>query len=784
MKKIFAFLLTCSFAILALTPLAFMGGGVSQTANAENEVIEISSATQLQEVANNVNEGNNDYAGATISLSWDIELTQSWTPIGTVGRPFRGTFDGNGYTISNITIDGEFTYQGLFGYTNGATIKNLNIAGSYYSAFATLDEVYAGVLVGNAVNTQIQDCEINASAENLTVTNKVTFGAVAGRTDGGSVTNVLNYMPIDLQFNLLNIYTVKVGGAIGVVDNTSLTKVANFGAITTGEKNNSSSVYVGGLVGEIQGSLSKLKDCVSGSSIDVSNVNAENYLAASVVANIASAPDAGNISSVAFYETDYDMFANQGGYTFINQGTNDYVMRVTRGVLSAQDFYASPSYAFEISGTTYNFMWNEDTANWDFENTFVMVSNGSTNELRLQIFQNFDISLAAALDSGNLLQMSGEGEMLDVPYGDDAILQFTFRDQSQSRYQQIAEIYCNGEELYYSQFVENQDGAMVSPDGMVSLTINQSEGATNFVLTVTATSTTEGVYSFGLQPITYNMYVVAGENGGVRYTGVSGISQIFSRQITSASSTVNVEAVPNSMYTFGSWSLYYLSTYVEDGSLAENQINVDGQTWTLASWTNAEQSRQNPLAVEFSTGDFNQSLLLMANFISDPVTLSFTFDANYVNRIEVDDQVVSQSAGSVMLDKNQTISIRIYANSTAAVDTAAFERALRNMFVIEDASINISTYADTNDANLTVYEFSFSTGSINYANTSSFALTVNASLADNGGEDNTVWIIVGVVGGVVVLAAIGLTIWLVLRGRGGGGSTKKVKDDDYKKYYY
>lgn len=784
MKKIFAFLLTCSFAILALTPLAFMGGGVSQTANAENEVIEISSATQLQEVANNVNEGNNDYAGITISLGWDIELTQSWTPIGTVGRPFRGTFDGNGWTISNITIDGEFTYQGLFGYTNGATIKNLNIAGTYYSAFATLDEVYAGVLVGNAVNTQIQDCEINASAESLTVTNKVTFGAVAGRTDGGSVTNVLNYLPIDLQINLLNIYTVKVGGAIGVVDNTSLTKVANFGAITAGEKNNSSSVYVGGLVGEIQGSLSKLKDCVSGSSINVSNVNAENYLAASVVANIASAPDAGNISSVAFYEADYDMFANQGGYTFINQGTNDYVMRVTRGVLSAQDFYASPSYAFEISGTTYNFMWNEDTANWDFENTFVMVSNGSTNELRLQIFQNFDISLAAALDSGNLLQMSGEGEMLNVPYGDKATLQFTFRDQSQSRYQQIAEIYCNGEELYYSQFAENQDGAMVSPDGMVSLAINQSEGATNFVLTVRATSTTEGVYSFGLQPITYNMYVVAGENGGVRYTGVSSISQIFSRQITSASSTVNVEAVPNSMYTFGSWSLYYLSTYVEDGSLAENQINVDGQTWTLASWTNAEQSRQNPLAVEFSTGDFNQSFLLMANFISDPVTLSFTFDANYVNRIEVDDQVVSQSAGSVMLDKNQTISIRIYANSTAAVDTAAFERALRNMFVIEDASINISTYADTNDANLTVYEFSFSTGSINYANTSSFALTVNASLADNGGEDNTVWIIVGVVGGVVVLAAIGITIWLVLRGRGGGGSTKKVKDDDYKKYYY
>lgn len=790
MKKLFAFLLTCSFAVLALTPLAFMGGEVSQVANAENEIVTVSTEDELKNIANSVNaeteEERNDYAGVTIVLQNDIELSQSWTPIGMVDRPFKGTFEGNGFTISNVKIDGSYTYQGLFGYTNGATISNLNIAGEFYSAFSSQDELYVGVLVGNAVNTQIINCEINAILNNeLTISNKTTFGSVAGRLDGGSVTNALNYMPINLQFNLLNVYTIKVGGIAGVIDNAVLTKVANFGAITSGTKNNASTIYVGGIAGEIQGSLTKIKDCVSGATINANSVNQDNYLVGNVVANIAVAPVSGNISSVAYYDNSHEAFANQGNYTFVNVGTNDYVMRVTRAVLYAQDFYSSPSYAFEISGNTYNFAWNEDTANWDFVNIYVMVSNGSVTELRLQIFQNFTISFAAALDSGNLLQVEGENKVENVPYGDKATLTFTFKDQNERLYQQISEIYCNGQELHYAQFTKDEQGGMVSPDGDVVLKINESEDATNFVLTVTATSTTEGVYSFALQPITYNMYVVAGEgNGGVRYTGVSNISSILSRQITSASSAVNVEAVAGNMYAFTNWSLYYLTDTVADEDLAENQINVDGKTWALASWTDAEQSKQNPLSITFATGDFNQSFLLMANFVNDPCTLSFTFDSNFINRVEVDDQVVTQSAGSVMVDKNQSITLRIVANAGATIDTAAFEQSLRRLFVIENASINTTSYQDPNDSNLTVYEFSFSTASINYTNTSTFSLTINASVAENGGDNNTVWIVVGVVGGVVVLAGIGIVIWLVLRNHGGGSGSKKVKSDDYKKYYY
>lgn len=790
MKKLFAFLLTCSFAILALTPLAFIGGDVSQVANAENEIVPVSSETELKNIANAVNaekeDERNDFAGITIILQNDITLSKSWMPIGMLDRPFKGTFNGNGHTISNIVIDGDFTYQGLFGYTDGATITDLNIEGEYKSSFSSSDVVYAGVLVGKAENTQITNCEINATINDaLTISKTTIFGSVAGKLDGGNVTNVLNYMHINLQFSLLNIYTIKLGGIAGVIENTVLTKVANFGEMTTSEKNNSSTIYIGGVVGEIQGNLSKIKDCVSGARITANNTNQENYLVGSVVANIATAPTSGNISSVAYYDNNHDAFANQGNYTYVNVGIKDYVMRVTRAVLYAQDFYASPSYAFEISGTSYNFVWNEDTANWDFVNTYVMVSNGSSTELRLQIFQNFTISFAAALDSGNLLQIEGESKVENVPYGDKATLTFTFKDQNQKAYQQISEIYCNGAELHYSQFTETEQGEMVSPDGDVVLVVNESEDAINFVLLVTATSTTEGAYSFALQPITYNMYVVSKDsNGGVRYTGVSSISSVLSRQITSASSAVNVEAVAGSMHAFTNWSLYYLTDTVADEDLAENQINVDGKTWVLANWTDAEQSKQNPLSITFATGDFNQSFLLMANFVNDPCTLSFTFDSNFINRVEVDNQVVSESTGSVMLDKNQSITLRIVANNDAKVDTSAFEQSLRKLFVIENSSINTTSYPDANDSNLTVYEFSFSTASINYANTSTFSLTINASVAENGGDNNTVWIIVGVVGGVVVLAGIGITIWLVLRNRGGGSGSKKVKSDDYKKYYY
>ena len=57
----------------------------------------------------------------------DIELSGDWTPFnpndGYVASAYAGTFDGNGHTISGLSVNATAANQGLFGVINGATIK-------------------------------------------------------------------------------------------------------------------------------------------------------------------------------------------------------------------------------------------------------------------------------------------------------------------------------------------------------------------------------------------------------------------------------------------------------------------------------------------------------------------------------------------------------------------------------------------------------------------------------------------------------------------------------------
>jgi hypothetical protein len=65
----------------------------------------------------------------------DLDLVEAgytnWTGIGTgtVANAFRGVYDGNSKTISNVSISAGESGQGLFRYTDSATIKNLNLDG-------------------------------------------------------------------------------------------------------------------------------------------------------------------------------------------------------------------------------------------------------------------------------------------------------------------------------------------------------------------------------------------------------------------------------------------------------------------------------------------------------------------------------------------------------------------------------------------------------------------------------------------------------------------------------
>ena len=137
----------------------------------------ITTAEQLADLAAQVNAGNT-FKGKTIKLGNNIDLgNRPWTPAGTVvhdhdnmswanGKSFNGTFDGQGYTIYNLTVnDNTLDGAGLFGYTNGATIKNLNIKNvNIHADCATAAFVaYAGSY-GTPITT-IENCHLSGKIE-------------------------------------------------------------------------------------------------------------------------------------------------------------------------------------------------------------------------------------------------------------------------------------------------------------------------------------------------------------------------------------------------------------------------------------------------------------------------------------------------------------------------------------------------------------------------------------------------------------------------------------------
>ena len=68
-----------------------------------------------------------NFLGDHFKLTSDIDLTGvNWQPIGTSSsNAYKGTFDGNGHTIKNLTINSTQSLVGLFGYIQSAQIRNL-----------------------------------------------------------------------------------------------------------------------------------------------------------------------------------------------------------------------------------------------------------------------------------------------------------------------------------------------------------------------------------------------------------------------------------------------------------------------------------------------------------------------------------------------------------------------------------------------------------------------------------------------------------------------------------
>ena len=113
-------------------------------------------------------------------------ITQ-WVPIGNATTAFRGTFDGQGHTISNIYMDGtvDYDYYGFFGalgYTG--TVRNLTLQGEITG------DTYVGGLIGynvaplgmvsNTTKATIEDVHVDMT---LRGEDAATVGGLVGYLD-------------------------------------------------------------------------------------------------------------------------------------------------------------------------------------------------------------------------------------------------------------------------------------------------------------------------------------------------------------------------------------------------------------------------------------------------------------------------------------------------------------------------------------------------------------------------------------------------------------------------
>ena len=137
--------------------------------NSESNPYIIESIEDLNALAADVNSGT-DYSGVYFQLTDDLDYkNNTFTPIGygddSDGKPFSGTFDGNGKTITGITVNTSDAWGvGLFGFISKATIKNLTITESSFIANGFVGAI-AGSSAGvnNHVYPIIENCHVTGS---------------------------------------------------------------------------------------------------------------------------------------------------------------------------------------------------------------------------------------------------------------------------------------------------------------------------------------------------------------------------------------------------------------------------------------------------------------------------------------------------------------------------------------------------------------------------------------------------------------------------------------------
>ena len=418
-KKILSLLVTMGLAA-SLVPVSVFAdgtevwdGSVAESfaggKGTKDDPYQIATGSQLAYFAKRVNaeEYGEKYADTYFELTEDIDLGgKEWTPIGyTVADlimggheyfVFSGNFDGNGYTIKNLTIGTETSpYSGdvcgLFGATSGTiedvVLENVSInyvGGNHSSGYGfRMGGALVGYSMGDIVNCTVIGLDMKAGSDGSYVALN-SIGGLVGIQDGGTTVshsrvsgkieestkkgNVggfvgtlakgssAKYCGADVSVEVTgNGRGIAVGGFVGIGNGVTIDETLIENCYATG--NIIGAEYAGGFVGNISG-------------LNISNCYAKGDVSNSFVGASFLGTDA---ASNNYYGTVKNCYAT-GLVSDISSSAYAFAMQDTMNRSTIQNCY------YNIQNTAKN---TESAASLTIDDmktdSFLNVLNGSSN---------------------------------------------------------------------------------------------------------------------------------------------------------------------------------------------------------------------------------------------------------------------------------------------------------------------------------------------------------------------------------------------------------------------
>ena len=222
----------------------------------------------------------------------DASETSSWNggsgfkPIGNSGTQFRGNYNGNGHTISNLYISRSSSdYVGLFGYIYGGTIESLSISdcnitgreitgglsGRIYAASTVTNCYVTGTITGynstGGLLGQNYNSTVSESYAICTVNGNNNVGGLIGYEEGsGEVTKCFASVDVNGGYG-------SIGGLVGYNYNCPIRQCYTAGTVTGG-----SSAGAGGLAGLSKGTSAVIENCYSTADVDGGNTSVAGFV--------------------------------------------------------------------------------------------------------------------------------------------------------------------------------------------------------------------------------------------------------------------------------------------------------------------------------------------------------------------------------------------------------------------------------------------------------------------------------------------------------------------------